>query len=387
MTREEFLPFSRPTPGVREGQAAREAVESGWLTRGPRTVKFEEEFSRFLGVEDVLMVNSCTAALHLALLANGIGPGDEVITTPLTFSATANVVEHVGARLVLADVDPVTLQICAEQVALRMSPRTRAIIPVHYSGHPCEMNELMALAREEDCIIIEDAAHALPARYEGKMIGTIGDCTAFSFYATKNLTTGEGGALVCKDREVLENARTLSLHGMSRDAWRRYENGSSWFYEVTKPGFKYNMTDIQAAIGLEQLKRLGQFQARRRAIARRYLDELGRSEVWKVPSTKPNVVHAWHLFVVRLVTERLRVDRDEFIRRLSEMNIGTSVHFVPIHLHPYYREKYGWQPADYPEAMDAYERMVSLPLSPAMTDGEVGDVIAAMDSVGEVGRL
>lgn len=375
--RTSFLPFSPPDITEQEIEAVVEVLRSGWITTGPKTKQFEQEFAAFLGAESALALSSCTAGLHLALVVLGVGPGDEVITTPMTFCSSVNVIEHVGAKPVLVDIDPLTLTLDPAHVAEAITPHTKAVMPVHYAGHPADMRPLLALAREHGLYIIEDAAHALPAYYEGQPIGTIGDLTAFSFYATKNLTTAEGGMLTGPS-ERIERARVLSLHGMSHDAWKRYGQGGSWYYEVVDAGFKYNMTDIQAALGLAQLHRLAQMQARRREIVARYNEAFSGVEALQTPVERPNVSHAWHLYVLRLNLQRLTIDRTQFIAELAACNIGASVHFIPIHLHPYYRDKYGWQSEDYPIATREYQRVVSLPLSPRLSDADVEDVIAAV---------
>ncbi|MGF1506832.1 MAG: DegT/DnrJ/EryC1/StrS aminotransferase family protein [Chloroflexi bacterium] len=380
--RETFLPFSPPSITEAEVEEVIDTLRSGWITTGPKTKRFEQIFADFVDAPAALALNSCTAGLHLALVTLGIGPGDEVITTPMTFTSSVNVIEHVGATPVLADVDPETLNLDPACVADAITSRTRAVMPVHYSGHPVEMGPLMEMARAHDLAVIEDAAHALPARYNDQMIGSIGDFTAFSFYATKNLTTAEGGMLT-GDPQLLERTRMLSLHGMSRDAWKRYSATGSWFYEVVAPGFKYNMTDIQAAIGLAQFERLADMQARRRAVVARYNAAFGPISALTLPPEREHVDHAWHLYVLRLNLDELTIDRSRFIEELRARNIGTSVHFIPIHLHPYYREKYGYQPGDYPAAYEAYQGLVSLPLHPGLTDADVDDVTAAVRSVVE----
>lgn len=379
-SRETFLPFSPPAISEQEIDAVVDTLRSSWITTGPKTKTFEAEFSTYVNAPAALAVNSCTGALHIALAALDIGPGDEVITTPMTFASSVNVIEHAGATPVLVDVEPDTLNIDPARVAEAISPRTRAILPVHYTGHPAEMNPLMEMAKQRDLRIIEDAAHALPAKYDGKMIGTIGDFTAFSFYATKNLTTAEGGMLT-GDVDLVDQARIWSLHGMSRDAWKRYEKNGSWYYEIVAPGFKYNMTDIQAAIGLVQLQRLEAMQQRRYEIVRQYNAAFSDMDELQAPIERPNVQSAWHLYVLRLNLDRLSIDRSQFIDEMSARNIGTSVHFIPIHLHPYYRNKYGWQPNDFPVAYHEYQRLVSLPLHPGLTDDDVADVITAVQDI------
>jgi len=378
--RRTFLTFAPPQIGQAEIDAVVDTLKSAWITTGPKTRTFEREFAAFVGAPGALALNSCTAGLHTALATLGIGPGDEVITTPMTFCASVNVIEHVGARPVLVDVEPDTLNIDPRQIAAAVTPRTRAILPVHYAGHPVDLDGVEAVAQAHGLTVVEDAAHAIPARYKGRFIGSGPNPVAFSFYATKNLTTGEGGMLTGAP-ELLDKARVLSLHGMSHDGWNRYSAEGSWFYEVVAPGFKYNMTDIQAAIGIHQLRKLPRFQARRREIARRYNDAFSRCEQLQIPAERPEVEHAWHLYVVRLHLDRLTIDRAQFIDELRGRNIGTSVHFVPIHLHPYYRDKYGFKPADFPVAYREYQRIVSLPLYPRMSDADVTDVIDAVTAV------
>lgn len=378
--RTSFLPFSPPAITEEEIAAVVDTLRSDWITTGPKTKQFEQEFAAYLGAESALALNSCTAGLHLALAALDIGPGDEVITTPMTFCASVNVIEHVGATPVLVDIEPDTLGIDPERCAQAITSRTRAILPVHYAGHPVEMRPLLDLARERGLTLVEDAAHAVSATYEGQKVGAIGDLTAFSFYATKNLTTAEGGMLTGSP-ELIDKARVLSLHGMSRDAWKRYEKGGSWYYEVVSPGFKYNMTDIQAAIGQVQLRRLESMQQRRREVVAQYNAAFGQDEALQIPTERSGVESAWHLYVLRLNLDRLTLDRAQFIEEMRARNIGTSVHFIPIHLHPYYRDKYGFQPEDFPVAYREYQRVVSLPLHPGLSDEDVADVIAAVKDI------
>lgn len=375
--RKTFLPFSPPCIGEAEIREVIDTLRSSWITTGPKTQLFGQEFARYVGAPDAIALSSCTAGLHAALLALGVGPGDEVITTTNTFAATVNVIEHVGARPILVDVEPDTLNMDPVEVAAAVTPRTKAIIPVHFAGHPVDMDPIIELAKDKNLHIIEDAAHSLPAQYKGRMIGSSENPAVFSFYATKNLTTAEGG-MVTGSPDLVEKIRIIALHGMSRDAWRRYEKGGSWFYEVVVPGFKYNMTDIQASLGIVQLQRLPEMQKRRREIVKRYHDAFGNEEALQVPVERDNVESAWHLYVLRLNTEVLTIGRDEFIRELADYNIGTSVHFIPVHMHPYYRDKYGFRPHDFPVAYENYTRMLSLPLNPALTDDDVDDVIEAV---------
>lgn len=377
MTRKTFLPFSPPSIGEDEIKEVVDTLRSDWLTTGPKTKRFEEAFRERLGSPAALALNSCTAALHLGLAALGVGKGDEVITTTMTFAASVNIIEHLGGRPVLVDVEPDTLNIDPAQVEEKITTRTKAILPVHFAGHPAAMDQIFELAGDNNLGVLEDAAHALPAVYRGKAIGSGDNPAAFSFYATKNLTTAEGGMLTGSE-ELLEQARVLSLHGMSRDAWKRYEQGGSWYYEVVSPGYKYNMTDIQAALGLHQLRRLEGFQRRRREVVRAYNDAFSGCVALELPVERAEVEHAWHLYVLRLRPEALTIDRDQFIRELESRNIGTSVHFIPVHLHPYYRDKYGYAAGDFPVAYENYRRLLSLPLSPRLTNEDLADVIEAV---------
>lgn len=375
--RQDFLPFSPPTVGEEEVAAVSEVLRSAWITTGPKTRQFEQKFCNYLRAPGALALNSCTAALHTALEALEVGPGDEVITTPMTFAASVNVIEHVGARPVLVDVQADTLNIDPFKIEAAITKHTKAIIPVHYTGHPADMDAITQIADKHYLAVLEDAAHALPAKYKGRYIGASANPVAFSFYATKNLTTAEGGMLTGTP-EFLDRARIISLHGMSRDAWRRYDKGGNWFYEVVMPGFKYNMTDIQAAMGLVQLQRLGGFQKRRQEIVAKYQDAFSPVDALECPVERSDVESAWHLYVLRLRPEVLRISRNDFIENLKKRNIGTSVHFIPIHLHPYYRGKYGWKPEDFPVAYQNYQRLLSLPLHPGLTGFEAADVIEAV---------
>jgi dTDP-4-amino-4,6-dideoxygalactose transaminase len=378
-----FLPFAPPLIGKEEIAAVLETLRSDWITTGPKTKQFEEAFRRYVGAKAALAVNSCTAALHLALAVSKVGRGDEVITTPMTFCSGVNVIEHVGARPVLADIDPVTLNIdpkTVEKILKKRGRKVKALIVVQYGGHPCDMDALMRLARRYKLVVIEDAAHALPALYKGKMAGTIGDFGAYSFYVTKNMTTAEGGMLT-GSRAALEKARVLSLHGMSRDAWNRYSAKGSWFYEVTEAGFKYNMTDLQSALGLAQLKKLHLFQKRRREIVAQYHRALSAFPQLQLPVEKPGVKHAWHLYPIRLKLEKLKINRNQFIEELKRRGVSASVHFIPVHLHPYYRKEYGWRADDFPIAYREYQRLVSLPLYPKMTGANVRQVLAAVRGI------
>lgn len=380
--RKTFLPFSQPWIEEEEIEGVVEVLKSGWLTTGKKTLEFEEEFSRYIGVPYSLAFNSCTGGLHCALASLGIGPGDEVITSVFTFSATANVVCHLGAEPVFVDIDPMTLNIDPKKIEEKISPRTKAIIPVHYGGRPCAMDEILSLARKYNLFVVEDAAHALGAIYKGKMIGTLdSQVTCFSFYPTKCITTGEGGMNTTTSSELTSKMKTWRLHGISRDAWDRYQKGGSWYYEVVCPGYKYNLTDIASAIGLAQLKKTEDFQRRREQIARRYLEAL-KDFPFILPPTFEDGRHAWHLFPIQLKLEELNCSREEFIEALLKENIGTSVHFIPLHLMPFYQAK-GWKKGNFPHAEEAFRRIISLPLFPKMSEEDQETVILALKKVVE----
>jgi len=380
------VPFHRPDIGEEEIAAVVETLRSGWLTVGPKTHEFERAFADATGAPQAIAVNSCTAALHLALDALELPPDAEVITSTLTFTATASTIVHAGARPVLADVTPDTLNLDPCDVERRITNRTRAIVPVHFAGHPAAMDELVRVARRHDLRLIEDAAHALPASYRGRRIGTIGDVTAFSFYATKNLTTGEGGMLTTADGVLAERMRMRSLHGMNRDSWRRY-NGGPWRYDISYPGFKYNMTDLAAAMGLVQLRRLPALHRRRQEIAALYTILLSDVPELRLPVTRPEVEHAWHLYVVRLRPERLHLTRDTLIELLKAEGIGTSVHFIPLHLHSYYRRTLGVSAENFPVASEAAETMLSLPLHTLMSDDDVRAVAGTLQRILRAHRI
>ena len=391
--RSEFLPFAPPLIGQEEIDEVVETLRGGWITTGQRAQRFEEEFRRYVGAPAALAVNSATSAMHIALAALGVGEGDAVISTTMTFASTIHVIEHQRAQPVLVDVESDTLNIDPDQVeaAVKRTPGVKAILPVHLYGHPAEMDAIYDIASRHGLAVIEDAAHSLPTRYRGRWIGTPQpgfdqpNLVAFSFYATKNLTTGEGGMLTGPP-ELIESARVWSLHGMSRDAFKRYTSEGSWRYEVVLPGFKYNMPDVQAAIGLHQLVRLDSMQRRRRAIVAQYDEALGQMPELETPLERPDVESAWHIYLLRLRPERLGIGRDQFIEELRARNIGASVHFIPVHLHPYYRDRYQLKPTDFPVAQGEFERMLSLPLSPAHTDQDIADVIEAVTDVVQTHR-
>ncbi|HQY58787.1 MAG: DegT/DnrJ/EryC1/StrS family aminotransferase [Nitrospira sp.] len=377
----EFLPFHMPDIGEEEVSEVVQVLRSGWLTTGTKAKQFENEFAAMVGARHAIAVNSCTAALHLALEAIGVREGDEVIVPTMTFAATAEVVAYLKAKPILVDCTPDTLNISPDCIERAITPRTKAIVPVHFAGHPCEMSRIQAIARAHNLAVIEDAAHALPARYRGKMIGSLSELTCFSFYATKNITTGEGGMVTTDDSALAARVRIMSLHGLSRDAWSRYTAQGSWYYEILSPGFKYNLTDIAAALGLAQLAKCDRFWKSRDRLAALYRDGFHDVPEILCPSAAAHVQHAWHLYVIRLNLEALRIDRNEFIAQLQQAGIGCSVHFIPLHLHPYYRETYGYQPSDFPTAQAAFERIVSLPLYPKMTEADIQRVITVVRDI------
>lgn len=379
--RSTFLPFHRPSIDEEEIEEVIDTLRSGWLTMGPKTLRFEEKFARYIGAKHALAVSSCTAGLHLALDAIGVGPGDDVITCTFTFAATAAVILHCGARPVLVDCLSDTLTIDPAQVEAAITPRTKAILPIHFAGHPCEMAEILAIARRHNISVVEDAAHALPAAYRGQRVGSLGDLTAFSFYAVKNITTGEGGMVTTDSDEYAERIAQRRLHGISRDAWKRYTDQGSWYYEITYPGFKYNMTDLNASLGLHQIRKCDRFHAVRNRYAALYLEELSPLGEITLPTVRPEVEHAWHLFPIRLNLESLTVCRDGFIELLRQEKIGASVHFIPLHMHPYYRQVFGYRPQDFPHALSAFERIISLPIYPGMTEEDIRDVVRAVTKV------
>lgn len=377
--RQTFLPFALPHITTTEIDEVVDTLRSGWLTTGPKTKRFEREFAQCVEAPYAVAVNSATAAMHLALDAIGLQPGDEVIVPVYTFTATAEVVVYFRAQSVFVDVDPLTCNLDPAQLEKRITPRTRAIIVVHMAGVPAEMDAILAIARAHGLPVIEDAAHAFPAKYRGHTVGSIADLTAFSFYATKTLATGEGGMLTTANPQYAERASMMSLHGISRDAWKRYSAEGSWYYEVLQAGYKYNMTDVAAALGLQQLARREWLLERRRSIARRYTEAFSRLAEVETPADPAHVEHAWHLYILRLHLDRLSIGRDAFIQALTQANIGTSVHFIPLHLHPFYRDTYHLKPDDFPAALHAYQRAISLPIYPGMTDEDVEDVIAAVE--------
>lgn len=378
MTELPFLPFALPEIGDDEINEVVDSLRSGWLTTGPKTKRFEELFAAALGGGvEAMAVNSATAGLHLALEACGVGHGDEVITTTYTFTASAEVARYLGAEPVLVDVDPLTLEVTPDAIERAITPKTKAIIPVHLAGLACDMDGILAVARKHGLRVIEDAAHAFPVRYKDRMIGTLdSDFTVYSFYATKTLATGEGGMLVTRDPELAKRCRVMRLHGIDRDAFDRYTSDKpGWFYEIVAPGFKYNLTDVAASLGIHQLKRADTFKARRTEIANRYLDAFVDLPVILPSGPTQERDHAWHLFMLRL-TDQAPISRDAFISRMSsEGRIGCSVHYIPLHRQPYWRKRYNLKDEDFPIATQAFNQAVSLPIYTLMKDQDVDRVI------------
>jgi dTDP-4-amino-4,6-dideoxygalactose transaminase len=378
---EPFLPYNLPDISDAEIDAVVDVLKSSWLAPGPRVKAFEESFAAYAGTKHAIAVDSATAGMHLALVSLGIGPGDEVITTPTTFAASVNVIIHAGATPVLADIRIDDYCIDPAAVERAITPRTKAILPVHHGGSACRMDELMAIARAHNLRVIEDAAHGIGTEIGGQQIGAWGDATVFSFYPTKNVTTGRGGMLTTNDAALADRARLLALHGMSNDAWDRYTDRGSWAYRVLAAGYNYTMSDFQAALGHAQFKRIGEFQRRRREIAMAYQARFASLAEVVLPVERAGSTHAWHLYVVRLRDEVRTISRDEFIVEMKERGIGTTVHFIPIHHHPYYRETFGWAPGDFPIADEAFASMVSLPLYTRMTDVDVDRVALAVEEI------
>jgi dTDP-4-amino-4,6-dideoxygalactose transaminase len=386
--RSNFLPFALPTIEDDDIDEVVEALRSGWLTSGPRIQKFEWAFAAEVHAAAALALNSGTAAMHVALSALGVRRGSAVITTPMTFCSTAHVIEQVGCRPLFVDIEPATLNIDPAGVRRVIEDRREqigAILPVHYAGHPCELDQILELGRQQDLPVVEDAAHAFGALFRETPIGAVGGeessrAVCFSLYATKNITSGEGGVLSGSPALVKES-RLWSLHGMSRDSWQRYGPRGSWDYQVLIPGFKYNMSDIQAALGRAQLRRWRALQQRRTEIAARYTDFLADIEEVETPTSRAHITHAWHLYPLRLRLNRLVIDRAGFIDELNRRNIGTSVHFIPLHLQPYYQQRYGFERDDLPVAANEFERLISLPIYPRMTDADVDDVLTAIRDI------
>ena len=381
-----FVPFSRPSLGREEEEAVLAVLRSGWLTTGEVTARFEKEFAQYVGSRHALALNSATAGLHLALEALGVGPGSAVVTSTFTFAATAEVARYLGADPVFVDIDGSTLNLDTDQLSARLETLERegrqvsAIIPVHVAGLACDMEGIRRLASPRGIPVVEDAAHAFPVLHGGRHVGTLGEAGVYSFYATKTITTGEGGMVATDRDDVAARIRVMRLHGIDRDVWDRYSApGAGWKYDVVAPGYKYNMTDLAAAIGRVQLAKAGEFLQRRRVIARRYLDALGGLDFLILPAWAEN--HAWHLFIIRVREDRLGLTRDECLKRLHSKGIGVSVHFIPLHLMSYYRTRYGWKPEDFPVALETYRGCISLPMSASLGDEDVHRVISAVKSL------
>jgi len=376
-----FLPFHRALIEREEIEAVVGVLQSGWLTTGARAKDFEAAFAKSVGAAHAVAVNSCTSALHLTLAAIGIDEGAEVILPTMTFASTGEVVLYFKARPVLVDCSPESFHVDPKQIERAITPRTRAILPVHYAGYPCDMDAILDLAHHHRLKVIEDAAHAFPASYKGRTIGTLGDLTCFSFYATKTITTGEGGMITTENPEYAERLRVLSLHGISRQAWNRYTAEGTWRYDILELGFKYNLTDLQAALGLAQLAKAEALRCRRAAIADRYFAGLASLDAFSPPPEPTNESHAWHLFVVRVNPACLRIGRDQVIEELKARGIGTSVHFIPLHLHSMYQKRLGHRLGDFPRAEQHFEQAISLPLFPGMTDEDADRVMNALQDI------
>ncbi len=383
-TRKTFLPYALPSIGQEEIDEVIDTLRSGWVTTGPKVARFEEDFAAYIGCRHAIAVNSCTAALHVILTALGVRPGDDVIVPTLAFCSTAHVIGQLGARSVLVDVDE-NCQISEAAVERAITWKTRAIIPVHYGGQPCDLKGIMEMAEEHGIDVVEDAAHAVGADYQGRKIGTHSRAVAFSFYATKNLTTGEGGMITTADTTLAKKMRPLVLHGMNRDTWDRYSRSGSWYYEIAEQGYKYNMTDIQAAIGIHQLRKIESMTARRREIAQKYNAAFASLPEIDTFPEEPDRTHVYHLYPIWL-RGPLRIDRSIFIHELRKANIGASVHFTPLHRQPFYQNHYGHRIADFPMAEQVYAGLVSLPLYPLMSDRDVQDVIDAVQRITEKNR-
>lgn len=379
--RTEFLPFNKYSFDEKEKQAVLNVLESDWITTGPKTKEFEKLFADYIGCKHAIALNSCTAGLHISLIAYDIKEGDEVIVPDITFTATANVVVHTGATPIIADIDPKTLNISIEDIKKKISPKTKAIIVVHMAGQPCDMDAINHIARENNLIVIEDAAHATESWYKNKKIGNISTVTAFSFYATKNLSTAEGGMLTTNDDALAEKLRILSLHGLSKDAWKRYSNEGYKHYDVVLPGFKYNMTDIQAALGIEQLKKLEQFGKIRKQYKELYDSLLEDIPEIELVEEIDNIVHARHLYIIKLKIDKLKVSRDQLMNMMMEQNVGVSVHFIALHKHSYYKNRFNLKNEDFPQADKISDSLLTLPLYPKLSTEDITYVCTKLKEI------
>jgi len=384
--REKFLMFGKPAIGQDEINEVMDSLESGWIGTGPKALKFEEDFRKYINCRYAVALNSCTSALHMALLINNIGCGDEVITTPFTFCATANVILHVGAKPVFVDIDRETFNIDVSKIEEKITKKTKAIIPVHFAGRPCEMDTIMKIAKKHNLIVIEDAAHAIESEYKGRKIGTIGDFTCFSFYVTKNLVTGEGGMITLNNKKMADKIKIYALHGMDNDAWARYSDKGFKRYQVVYPGYKYNMTDLQAALGIHQLKKIEKYSKKRKKIWKRYNDAFKNLSVEIPKDPEINTRHAYHLYTLLIDKKKTGIDRDRFQELLYKKNIGTGIHFISLHLEKYYREKFLYKPNDFPNALYVSRRVISMPLSAALSERDVSDVIRTVSELIKGGK-
>lgn len=371
----DFLLFHKPFISEDEVNEIVDTVRSGWLSMGPKTIKFEDGFNNYIGSKRSIAVNSWTAAGHLTLEAFGIERGDEVIVPDMTFPATAEIVCYFGAKPVIVDVDEDTLNISVEAIEKAITPKTKAIIPVHYGGQPCDMDEILALAKKHNLRVMEDAAHALPATYKGKKIGSVSEVTCFSFYATKTLSTGEGGMICTDNEDIADRCTIMRLHGINRDAWKRYTEAGSWYYEVVAPGFKYNFTDLQASLGIPQLKKVDFMWECRKNIAKIYTEEFQNNELMTLHTVKNDRESSWHLYPIRLNLEKLNINRAQFIEELKKLNLGVGVHFMPVHQHLYYKNEFELSDSNYPVSTKIFPRLVSLPIYPGMTNSQVYRVV------------
>lgn len=376
--RNTYLQFSVPTITQAEITAVVKTLKSGWLTTGKKARLLEERFAAYIGCKHAVTVASGTAALFLSLKVDGVGPGDEVITSPLTFISTANVVHHLGAKPVFADIDGETFNIDPERIAAAVTPRTKALLPVHYSGQPCDMGAIQKIARQHRLRVVEDAAHAMGAEYRGRKVGSGGNLTCFSMFPTKNITTGEGGLITLNDGRKAKRLMQLRLHGMSKDGWKRYAREGSWYYEVHEAGYKYNLADLNATLGLVQLAKLEAFNRKRRKLVERYIRRLAPIPGIRTVKVLPGMKSSWHIFPIHVDARGLGLDRNHLVKALWERNIGTSVHFIPLHLQPFYQKQFGYKKGDFPMAEEVFAGILSLPLFPRMTLRDVDDVVAAI---------
>lgn len=393
--KEKNIPFSLPFIGDEEILELIDTIKSGWLTTGPKSMQFEEDFARYIGCKHAIAVNSCTAALHLSLDAIDVKPDDLVITTPMTFAATAEVIRYFGAKPLFVDIEEHGMNISPSSIEntlmdmerYSLLKRVKAIIPVHMAGHPCDMDPILEVAGKYGIKIVEDAAHTLPARYKGRMIGTIGDTTAFSFYANKCITTGEGGMVTTDNDEYAEKMRMMRLHGINKDAWKRYTKEGSWRWEIKYPGYKYNMPDTAGAIGLQQLKKADKFFEIRKHHAALYNEAFAQMPEIELPNISEDVDHSWHLYIIQLNLNMLRIDRSAFIEELKKVGVNASVHYMPLHMHPYYIETYGYKPSDFPNAAALFERILSLPFYAKMSNDELEYVIESVKMIINAHRI